>query len=81
VIEVEMAVAKEGRSRKLDAVPDARVVETVAEDRILTPEQRRDGADVRRVAAGEDERRLGSLEGGDLRLERLDRRVAPDDET
>ena len=66
---VGMPVDDDPRAREPAPVDDARVVQLVREDGVLTPGQRRDRAGVGQVAGREDDRVLASFQPGQRRLE------------
>src|SRR5512143_3684966 len=77
---VVVAVAIALRLAEPDAVDDARVVELVADDGVLLPEQRLEETAVRVEAARVEDRRVGAEERGERALERRVDALRPADE-
>src|SRR5262249_56724553 len=67
--DVAVGVDVHGGARQAAAVDDAGVVERVAEDLVTAADEGADRADVGLVARGKEQRRLGTLEGGELALD------------
>jgi hypothetical protein len=80
---VRMRVADEFRSRKQRAIVQARVVQTVAEDRVVAPGERGQDREIREIAGRERESKragAGPNECRELRLERCMRGEMTGDE-
>src|SRR5439155_14161941 len=67
--DVAVGIDVDAGPREPAPVDDARVVERIAVDVVAPPDERRDGAHVRLVARRKEKRGLGTLEGGELRLD------------
>ena len=76
-----MLVAMDRRAAQPAAVDDARVVQAVAQHRILRTDQATDRPDVREIAAAEDECGLRSLEVREFLLQRGVPPVRADDQS
>jgi hypothetical protein len=78
--EVAIGYHRDLGAREAAAVDQGGVAQRVGDDRVATPDERRDDAQVRLVAGREDERRLGAEERGELLLQRLVGGEVPVDE-
>ena len=75
-----MTVDVDGRAGQAAAVDQAGVVGGVAEHGVARAGERADDGEVRLIAAGKDQGRLGSLPGGQIALQRRERREQPADQ-